>query len=147
MEKLCNAPLKQTLIKEISSNQGFKRLQMQKLAKALLFNKDKIPRGKLSKLTKKLKGYFPDQELNDEFLKTLTEDSLKKDLQNFPEHGKLVVNYFEENGGLEVLVEMCRQRFMDSMKPKFMPEIESQQEATEWKFENREIDENLEDSD
>lgn len=40
-------------------------------------------------------------------------------------HGQRVVDYFtlKENGGLTVLERIWRQHFLDTMKPKYLPEL------------------------
>lgn len=41
---------------------------------------------------------------------------------NYQAHGKKVVDYFKENDGLVELEKMWRKHFINTMKPKYLPE-------------------------
>jgi hypothetical protein len=124
LEELCNAPLKNSQPKEMRLLANQER-ESQKAACALLFNSEKMPEKRQEELKDKLRSFYPDRELTKEFIREIF-DAPKKPKENddeFQKHGEIVVEWFKNNDGLVKLEKMWREFFLETMKPKYMPEL------------------------
>lgn len=125
LETLCNAPLKKNLTREQKDQIGHRR-EIHKIVHALLIFRDKIPEQRIEELKIKLKSFYPDNEINEEFLKSIEDNppqNQEEEEVQLTMHGETVVKYFMEHGGLVELEQMWRQHFLDIMAPKHMPEL------------------------
>lgn len=115
----CDAPLNGMDPVDIESSNKLKREQ--RLARAL-FNENSIPEDRKNEMRDSLKKAYPDAEITDEFLKNLLSRQVLTSNIHTPSHGETVVKRYAETGGLVRLEKLWRQHFLDTMKPKFMPD-------------------------
>ncbi|KAI5635839.1 3'-5' exonuclease domain-containing protein [Phthorimaea operculella] len=123
LAKLCNAPLMKLDNKNYQDYREKKKIRS--YARVLLSNKN-LPDARKEEIAKLILPYFPGR---DEVTQELLEEAANMDLSieedpDYESHGQKVTDYFlREDGGLLKLEEIWRQHFLDSMKPKFMPEL------------------------
>jgi exonuclease 3'-5' domain-containing protein 2 len=122
----CNAPM--------STQEGGKKFRelpelkcIRNAARALFFNAAKIPEERKKELREKLKHCLPSPDVEEipmELLCDLAHMNITEEYLNYASHADKVVRYFsEKNGGLVELEKMWRQHFLDTMKPKFLPNL------------------------
>ncbi|XP_042229721.1 exonuclease 3'-5' domain-containing protein 2-like [Homarus americanus] len=90
-------------------------------ARALLKNRDNIPEKKVFEMEKLIKDFFKVDEVLIEHLQDAANMNVKVLNEGYQAHGQKVYEAYEKIG-LVKLEQRWRQHFLDSMKPKFMPE-------------------------
>ncbi|XP_055375314.1 exonuclease 3'-5' domain-containing protein 2 [Condylostylus longicornis] len=124
LAKSCEAPL-------LFHQGGAKFVENPKLkkirsaARALLYNASKIPLERREQLKQVLLDNFPEKsEINSDLLEYAANVEVLESVENYCCHGIKVVNkYQDEFGGLIELEKLWRKHFLNTMKPKFMPEF------------------------
>ncbi|CAO1397422.1 unnamed protein product [Diamesa hyperborea] len=126
----CNAPIHEPLPDNIEEE--IQQREIQKVARALHFGNAKIPGKRQEELRIKLQELCPDKQITTEFIAELAElPRVVRKNEDFVGHGELVANYYKKNEGLTALERMWRQHFLDTMKPKYLPELWSVDHNTE----------------
>ncbi|XP_067644802.1 exonuclease 3'-5' domain-containing protein 2 [Eurosta solidaginis] len=98
--------------------------QVQSAARALLQIKNNIPAERRNKLMEILLNYFQQDEITAEILEEASNLHTTRNNENYCNHGEKVVEMYQnELGGLCVLEKMWRQHFLETMKPKYLPEL------------------------
>ncbi|XP_074661404.1 exonuclease 3'-5' domain-containing protein 2-like [Tubulanus polymorphus] len=115
----CSAPVGS---EETSVKRNRQIVRVQSAAKALLNRTAKIPEPRLAALRKVVKDYCNVRELNDELLGAVLELDPNETNDDFVPHGKKVVEFVARNEGLIRFEREWRQHFIDTMKPRFLPE-------------------------
>ena len=108
-----NAPL------EKIRNEDAKYLIGVKAAYVIVLNEDKIPTDRLKILKERVREALGKKHITDKDIFNLSKVDPKECYSQIDSHGKIVVDALKD---LQEFVEMWRQHFIDSMKPKFMPE-------------------------
>lgn len=124
LAKLCDAPM-------TGEEGGVKFIEIPKLrqlrsaARALLNNSYKIPEKRQEDLRQQILNHFPPgTEITEELLKTAADIDIVEEVDNYCSHGqKVVKEYIENLGGLVELEKLWRRHFLDTMKPRFLPEF------------------------
>lgn len=122
LQDKCNAPMSGVVLDEELA--AVKKLSKdQKIAKPLVLGKN-IPESRKEELRQQLAESYPGQEIDDEFLRNL----LSREVPNHstvqgPSHGQLVVQRFKQDQGLVELEKLWRSHFLNTLEPKFMPEL------------------------
>lgn len=120
---MCSAPLNSEENRKETRVEGMSELR--KAARAVVYNGKKIPEERKKGLLKRIRKLLPKgTEITPELLEHYA--NIKVDIPNkdFRPHGAAVVEYFKtQPGGLVELEKMWREFFLQSMKPKFLPEL------------------------
>lgn len=91
-------------------------------AKALMYGGESIPEQRRETLKTSVKEFLQAEEFTVEKLRELSEIGTTKENEFYMgSHGERVVAKLIENGTLRDFVKMWREHFLDSMKPKFLP--------------------------
>ncbi|XP_071089719.1 exonuclease 3'-5' domain-containing protein 2-like [Haliotis cracherodii] len=115
----CNAPL--------DSGAGSKTVtdyELQKVkaaAKALKFNREKIPQARVQELESTVMDFFEVTSLEPEIIEQASEMDVKVVNSSYVSHGKKVVMYYRADNKLYEFEKMWRQHFLETMQPKHMP--------------------------
>lgn len=121
LEIKCNAPIFQLPDNE-DDLRKFKIIQ--RSAGALVKSRNLIPEARRNELLKIVEEAYPNQAIDEEFLKKLIKEKEPESFIKSP-HGQLVVDYYKEssNGGIIELEKIFREHFLNTMNPKFMPKL------------------------
>ena len=93
-------------------------------AKALLKSGEKLPKPRRDELETIVRNHFKVSEVDNELLKRAMEMDIREENKKFLGlHGERVVKAILEENGLIEFVKMWRQRFLDLMKPKHLPQL------------------------
>ena len=93
-------------------------------AKALLKNSANIPTARREELEAKILNHYKVDSINDQLLKDAIEMDIREENKKFLGlHGERVVRGLLEENGLIEFIKMWRQRFLDTMQPKFLPPL------------------------
>nr|XP_029720317.1 exonuclease 3'-5' domain-containing protein 2-like [Aedes albopictus] len=119
----CSAPFgtqdnpKQVRVENISD--------LRKAARALVYCADKIPEERQKGLRKKIQKLLPkDTELSAELLEHYANVNVAIPNEDYCAHGEKVVEHFKQSaGGLSELEKMWREHFLQTMKPKYLPDL------------------------
>ncbi|XP_067656926.1 exonuclease 3'-5' domain-containing protein 2-like isoform X2 [Haliotis asinina] len=117
----CNAPL--------DSGAGSKTVtdhELQKVkaaAKALKFNREKIPQTRVQELEKTVMDFYEVTSLEPEIIEQALEMDVKVVNSSHVPHGKKVVMYYRSQNKLYDFEKMWRKHFLDTMQPKHMPPL------------------------
>lgn len=118
---ICNAPIYE-VPEDHNEVQNFKNIQKQ--ARALVCQAEKIPEERKIELRKNIQKQFPNEDLSQEFLEELLSSKFAgRQNSEKPSHGELVVDHFRQNEGIVNLEKMWRQHFLDFMRPRFLPNL------------------------
>lgn len=98
-------------------------VRVKSAASALVLSGDKIPEVRKNELKKRIEDYFEVPELTEEILQEAFNLGPNILNESFVPHGLKVYQYFCINGGLIQFEKMWRQHFLDTMKPKFLPNM------------------------
>lgn len=126
----CSAPINSSA----RSTQDHDLQKIKSSAKALILNKDKIPEKRVLELEETVKNFYGVTELTDDILKTAMDLDIRVYNQDYSPHGKKVVKYMVKHGGLYEFERRWRQHFLDTMNPKFMPDLWSVEHRNEHYF-------------
>jgi exonuclease 3'-5' domain-containing protein 2 len=125
LTQICNAPMStQEGGKKSVENPKLKALR--NAARALLNNADKIPEVRKRELRERLVDHVPGstaEEIPEDILRELADMPVTEEYKDFLSHAERVVKYFTANGGLVELEKMWRRHFLDTMKPRFLPNL------------------------
>lgn len=93
--------------------------------KALIQQVDRIPPEKVAQMQKTILDYYAGEEhITDELLKKAAGLDCKVENEDYCQHGKKVVDmYCDKFGGLIELERIWREHFLNTMQPKFLPEL------------------------
>lgn len=100
--------------------------KIRKAARALLYQsrKHNLPESRRKELENIiLQHYLQYDEITEELLEEAANIQVGFENTDYEPHGHKVVEYYLENKGLLKLEEMWRQHFLNSMNPKYMPEL------------------------
>lgn len=117
----CEAPLSGLVPKD--DVEESKKLHFSQRAARALLNVKHLPEHRKVVLTKQLAQSYPEEEINEEFLKYLVEQEAPLNSNKYPSHGEIVVEKFKANEGIVDLERMWRQHFLKAMEPKFLPPL------------------------
>lgn len=93
-------------------------------AKALLKNADRIPDERRALLEKIVTDYFQVSDAGKDLLKTAMEMDIREENKKFQGlHGERVVKALIEEHGLVDFIRLWRSRFLELMKPKYLPPL------------------------
>lgn len=85
----------------------------------------KMPETDRTRLTDQIKEFYPDQEITEALLTELSLLDTKSRAGDNSGHAQAVTEYFRdtpESGGLLDLERMWREHFLETMKPRFLPD-------------------------
>ncbi|KAH8419192.1 hypothetical protein KR222_010059 [Zaprionus bogoriensis] len=93
--------------------------------KALLHQVDRIPSDKADEMRKTILNYYSDEtEITEELLKRAADIDCRVANEDYCHHGKKVVEMYRDKfGGLVELERIWREHFLNTMQPKFLPEL------------------------
>lgn len=99
--------------------------ELRKAARALVYCAEKIPEDRQKGLRKKMRKLLPKgTELTPELLEHYANIHVTIPNENYRAHGEKVVEHFKQTeGGLSELEKLWRVYFLQTMKPKFLPEL------------------------
>ncbi|XP_055642855.1 exonuclease 3'-5' domain-containing protein 2 [Toxorhynchites rutilus septentrionalis] len=123
LASMCTAPL--------SSKDNRKEIrvecmsELRKAARAVVYNGKTIPEERKKGLFKRIQKLLPNgTEITPELLQHYANINVSIPNSDYRPHGATVVEYFKQQpGGLIELERMWREHFLQSMKPKYMPEL------------------------
>lgn len=115
----CDAPIESGDIGH--SREDSKLRSVRAAARALLRNRNDIPKVKVALLEDKLKDYFGVEEITDEIVCKASELDTKVYDEDYVPHGPKVADFYRKNGGLVQLELRWRKHFLESMQPRFLP--------------------------
>lgn len=121
---LCDAPIQSQENVRLIEEPQLKKLKS--AARALYRNGDQIPEPRRKELESQFLEHFPPgTTITSELLAEYFDIDIYKENENFLRHGEKVVKYFIEGngGGIIQLEKMWREHFLNSMKPRFLPEL------------------------
>jgi len=134
--EMCNAPISDKDDTKLLLDMDAKKVKA--AARALVNSRNEIPYTRVKELESIVKCYFNTKELNEELLKEASNMDSYFSNENYVPHGKKVVDYFvKENGeekGIQMIEQMWRRHFLETMKPKFLPPLWSVEHRQDWKF-------------
>ncbi|KAH8358461.1 hypothetical protein KR093_000433 [Drosophila rubida] len=120
----CNAPFKHKdgMVKYHDDQQ---LRSIKSAGKALLQKVDRIPEGKVAKMQQTVLDYFTDETVvTEQLLKKAAALNCRVENQDFCQHGKRVVDMYRDKfGGLIELERIWREHFLQTMQPKFLPQL------------------------
>lgn len=98
---------------------------LRKAARALVYCAEKIPEERQKGLRKKMQRLLPKgTELTAELLEHYANIDVTIPNGDYSAHGETVVEYFKQAvGGLPKLERIWREYFLQTMKPKYLPEL------------------------
>ncbi|EAT35135.1 AAEL012690-PA [Aedes aegypti] len=119
----CSAPFstqdnpKQICVEDMSD--------LRKAARALVYCAGKIPEERQKAIRKKIQKLLsPGTELTAELLEHYANINVAIPNENYCAHGEKVVDHFKQTpGGLSELEKMWREHFLQTMKPKYLPDL------------------------
>jgi hypothetical protein len=116
LAKKYNAPI------EGSSNINHTLFYAIKSAHALKNHGDKIPKERVESYKEKIRTYTGRKNVTQKIIENLIQISYDE-AKKMKSHGEIVVEklMLEGPGAMQAFVEMWRQHFVDTMKPKYMP--------------------------
>ncbi|XP_034485760.1 exonuclease 3'-5' domain-containing protein 2 [Drosophila innubila] len=93
--------------------------------KALMQQNDRIPSEKVAQMQKTILDYYAEEkQITEELLKRAADIDCKVENEDFCQHGKKVVDMYRDKfGGLIELERIWREHFLNTMQPKFLPEL------------------------
>ena len=118
---ICGAPFDENCPK---SREDFVLKGVRSAGRALLkdLERNKIPENRKKDLFKTLQEHFNKEVINIEDIEMASNTDPYIQNEDYISHAESVVNYYTENEGILKLEKLWRQHFLDSMKPKFLPE-------------------------
>lgn len=86
---------------------------------------NRIPSVKAAELRKTILDYYTDEsEITEELLKRAADIDCRVPNEDYCQHGKKVVEMYRDKfGGLIELERLWREHFLQTMQPKFLPEL------------------------
>ena len=134
MAQVCDEEIRQDLAVKYKAPLGTKEHmfktdnpqlgRVRSAAKALLKSGEKLPAPRRDELETIVRNHFKVNEIDNELLKQAMEMDIREENKKFLGlHGERVVKAILEENGLIDFVKMWRQRFLDLMKPKHLPQF------------------------
>ncbi|XP_035206691.1 exonuclease 3'-5' domain-containing protein 2-like [Stegodyphus dumicola] len=121
LAKMCDAPLGTAKNAKYQFNPPLARIKS--AATALSLAGDKIPIPRKQELEKVILDHFQVTVLTEEVLAEACNIDVNLKNESFVPHGLKVYEYFCKNGGIIQLEKLWRQYFLDTMQPKFLPDM------------------------
>ncbi|CAH0722959.1 unnamed protein product, partial [Brenthis ino] len=121
---VCSAPLATRECSGYTEDADSKKIRS--AARALLYQSRKhaLPEARRQHLENILLQHYPQfDEVTEELLQDAVNIQVLYENTDYEPHGQKVVCYYLENEGLLKLEELWREHFLDSMCPKYMPEL------------------------
>ncbi|XP_070534607.1 exonuclease 3'-5' domain-containing protein 2-like [Ptychodera flava] len=109
------------------------KVKVRSAARALKFNKHKLPDERLAELVKTVQDFLSVDTLTDELIEECITLDAKISNDDYISHGEQVVRLVSQsNGGLLEFEKQWRRHFVNTMEPKFLPEL--------WSINHRDTD-------
>ncbi|EDV42761.1 uncharacterized protein Dana_GF18156 [Drosophila ananassae] len=93
--------------------------------KALLYHGDKIPAAKVALMQQTLLDFYTEcSEVTEDLLRQAVEVDYRVENSEFCQHGERVVQQYRDHfGGLVELERLWREHFLQTMQPRFLPDL------------------------
>lgn len=121
LAELCDAPLVNGKYAKYKFDSEMARVKS--AARALVSSGDKIPEARKIELEKTITDYFKVSGITEELLQKASNFDINTLNESYIPHGLKVYQYFCQNGGLTNFEKMWRQHFLDTMQPKYLPNM------------------------
>lgn len=121
LAELCDAPLVNGKYAKYKFDSEMAHVKS--AARALASSGHKIPKARKTELEKTITDYFNVSQVTEELLQKALNFDLNTLNESYTPHGLKVYQYFCKNGGLINFEKLWRQHFLDTMKPKYLPNM------------------------
>ncbi|XP_059151349.1 exonuclease 3'-5' domain-containing protein 2-like isoform X2 [Physella acuta] len=115
----CDAPLESGPTAKTVLDHDLQKVRS--AARALKKSKETIPEHRVIELENILKKFFGVESLTEDLLNQAADINDRCTVDGFVPHGKRVVQFMSENGGLLQFQSRWRQHFVDTMNPQYLP--------------------------